>query len=104
MSKINWEVIDRYEKKSNGRMKNKSQKIYKNIIDSLIDMNILSMKKEGNYSVSGCGTSLNLRLHFFRLFFTEEKYAKEFRDEVYGNAIYDVGITKWKEKGDDENE
>lgn len=85
MTEINWEVVNEYNLSGNNR-------VYRKMMKELQRMNILSIDPDGNYMVMGCGVHLNPSEGGSFFFFTEKGHAKEFKEEVYGDAMYGVSI------------
>lgn len=60
----------------------------------LHDLKVLSFGSNGNFEVRGCGISLNPNIHIFETYFTSEKQARAYKEAIYADALYDVGIIR----------
>lgn len=65
---------------------------YQAAVNKLEELNILSVESNNNYEIIGCEIVLNPRWHIFRLYFTRETDVKAYKEAVYKNAQYSVGI------------
>ena len=88
MSDINWIKIQKAEKLF-------GERIYDRMINSLLDMNILTFTPEWNWYISSNNVQLNLSTSFGdELYFTKRKYAEEFVNQIYGNISHKIEIKR----------
>lgn len=64
-------------------------------LDHLIDLEMLSLKLEGNYQLNMGGIFLNPRSHgLLAVYFTRREDAEAYKEAMFGEALYPVDIFK----------
>lgn len=69
-------------------------RVWNDAMHYLVELGVLSFEQRGNYIVMGAGVLLNPRAWPCELYFTDKEYAEQYKEQCYGNAQYDVGISR----------
>ena len=88
---VDWNFFHELESKKDKYL---GGQIYSAAVDKLRELNILSLKQEGNYFIVGCNMIINPSVRMFLLYFTRKGDVDAYKEIAYNKTMYSTSIGK----------